>query len=208
MQEFETYFFDFDGTLVDSHDSLVKIFQGAYKAVGVDVKEDYVLRLMRISLQQGYEELKAPQDEASIQLFASEIKRLLKDDEINKLVKNYDDTKQALYILHSLGKKIAIVTSNNKRHVEEILNYLDIDKNMFSAIVGNEETKRHKPFADPILKGLELTNSKKETSCYVGDGLDDMTSAVAAGVYPILIDRLDEYGDVNHFIIKTLEELY
>ena len=208
MEEFDVYLFDFDGTLVDSHESLKEIFKRAYKSVGVDVSDDYIRRLMRVQLQQGYKELNAPQDEESFHKFGEEIIRLLDDEEITKLVLNYDDVHQALFVLHSMGKKLGIVTSNNQKHVRDVLRHLGIDDNYFSVIVGNKETKKHKPNPDPILKALELLNISSEGVCYVGDGLDDMTCAVEAGVYPILLDRLDEYGDSNHLVIKTLDELY
>ena len=208
MQEFEVYLFDFDGTLVNSRDSLLAVFKRAYKSVGIEVGDEHILRLMRVQLQQGYRELGAPENEESVKLFASEIIRLLDIPEITALVKNYDDVKQALYVLKSMGKTLGIVTSNNQKHVRDVLQHLEIDENLFSVIVGNKETKLHKPNPDPILKALELLDISNENVCYVGDGLDDMSCAVNANVYPILIDRLDEYGDSNHIVIKTLDELY
>ena len=208
MEEFDVYLFDFDGTLVNSRDSLLEVFKRAYKSVGIDVGDEHILHLMRVQLQQGYRELGAPEDEASIKLFASEIIRLLDVPEITELVKNYDDVKQALFVLKSMGKTLGIVTSNNQKHVRDVLRHLDIDESLFSVIVGNTETKLHKPNPDPILKALELLNISSEGVCYVGDGLDDMSCAVNANVYPILVDRLDEYGDSNHIVIKTLDELY
>ena len=100
-----------------------------------------------------------------------------------------------------------IVTSNNARHVKDVLNFLGIDKDLFKIIVGNEETKRHKPYPDPVLKGLELLEEKPDRVCYVGDGLDDMTSASIAGVTPVLLDRRNEYKDEPYIMIKTLKEL-
>ena len=208
MEEFNVYFFDFDGTLVDSRDSLLAVFKRAYKSVGIEVGDEHILRLMRVQLQQGYRELGAPEDEESVKVFADEIIRLLDVPEITKLVKNYEDVKQALFVLKSMGKTLGIVTSNNQKHVRDVLRHLGIDENLFSVIVGNKETKLHKPNPDPILKALELLNISNEGVCYVGDGLDDMACAVNANVYPILLDRLDEYGDSNHIVIKTLEELY
>ena len=208
MEEFNVYFFDFDGTLVDSRDSLLAVFKRAYKSVGIEVGDEHILRLMRVQLQQGYRELGAPEDEESVKIFANEIIRLLDVPEITELVKNYEDVKQALFVLKSMGKTLGIVTSNNQKHVRDVLRHLGIDENLFSVIVGNKETKFHKPNPDPILKALELLNISNEGVCYVGDGLDDMACAVNANVYPILLDRLDEYGDSNHVVIKTLDELY
>ena len=208
MEEFNVYFFDFDGTLVDSRDSLLAVFKRAYKSVGIEVGDEHILRLMRVQLQQGYRELGAPEDEESVKIFANEIIRLLDVPEITELVKNYEDVKQALFVLKSMGKTLGIVTSNNQKHVRDVLRHLGIDENLFSVIVGNKETKLHKPNPDPILKALELLNISNEGVCYVGDGLDDMACAVNANVYPILLDRLDEYGDSNHVVIKTLDELY
>ena len=208
MEEFNVYFFDFDGTLVDSRDSLLAVFKRAYKSVGIEVGDEHILRLMRVQLQQGYRELGAPEDEESVKNFANEIIRLLDVPEITELVKNYEDVKQALFVLKSMGKTLGIVTNNNQKHVRDVLRHLGIDENLFSVIVGNKETKLHKPNPDPILKALELLNISNEGVCYVGDGLDDMACAVNANVYPILLDRLDEYGDSNHVVIKTLDELY
>ena len=115
MKKFKTYLFDFDGTLVDSHDSLVKVFKGAYGSVGVEVPDGYVLRLMRISLFQGYSELKGPTDEASIKTFADNIIALLDDEKVLKLTKSYSDTLSNLERLKNSGATLALslVTTSN-----------------------------------------------------------------------------------------------
>ena len=208
MLEFNTYLFDFDGTLVDSHDSLVLVFKEAYEKVGIKVPENYVLRLMRIPLYQGYEELNAPDDEASRKLFGEEIIRLLDDPEVLKATKTYKDVKDVITELYKRGKKLGIVTSNNARHVADVLDYIGLGKSMFSVIVGNKETKRHKPYPDPILKGLELLGESQDNACYVGDGLDDMRSAVNAMVTPVLVDRRNEYTkEHSDLIIENLRGL-
>ena len=43
--------------------------------------------------------------------------------------------------------------------------------------------------------------------CYVGDGLDDMRSATAAKVKPILLDRIKEYDNESYDKIYSLIEL-
>ena len=207
MKTFNTYLFDFDGTLVDSHDSLVKVFEGAYASVGVTVPNGYVIRLMRIPLGQGYKELKGPENEESYKVFEKNIISLLDEEEVLKLTKSYEDTKPMLEKLHSLGKRLGIVTSNNVKHVKEVLRHLDIDENLFSVIIGNQQTKKHKPNPDPIYKALELLNISKDGVCYVGDGLDDKRAALNAGVTPVLLDRQKEYKNEDGIIIYSLSEL-
>ena len=208
MRKFEIYFFDFDGTLVDSHDSLVEVFGGAYASVGVKVPDGYVLRLMRIPLYQGYHELNGPTDEASIKLFGDKIIALLNDERVLKLTKSYSDTISNLERLKNEGAKLGIVTSNNKKHVNDVLGFLNIDPNLFSVIVGNEETKKHKPNPDPIYKGMELLDvTNKEKVCYVGDALDDKKAAINAGVTPILVDRDHIYQNEDGIVINDLSEL-
>ena len=207
MKDFDTYLFDFDGTLVDSHDSLVLVFEGAYSKVGVKVPNGYVTRLMRCPLGVGYKELNGPEDEESVKLFSDEIVRLLDDEEVLKATKAYKDTLPMLLELHRRGKRLGIVTSNNRKHVKDVLRFLGIDENLFSLIVGNEATKKHKPNPDPILKGLETLGIGKENVCYVGDAIDDMRSAINAEVTPVLLDRHNEYKDECEIIIKSLEEL-
>lgn len=207
MQKFKTYLFDFDGTLVDSHDSLVKVFEDSYASVGVKVPQGYVLRLMRIPLFQGYEELNAPKDEASIKLFVDRINETLDDPEVLKLTRPYEDVFSNLIRLKNEGATLGIVTSNNVKHVKEVLHFLDFPKNLFDVIVGNQETKKHKPNPDPIYKALEILGISKEGACYVGDGLDDKRAAVNAGVGAVLLDRNDEYENEDGIVIHSLSEL-
>ena len=207
MKEFDVYLFDFDGTLVDSYESLVLVFSGAYSKVGVKVPDGYVLRLMRCPLVAGYDELNAPKDEESVKIFTDEILRLLDDEEVLRATKSYIEVEEVLKELVKRGKKLGIVTSNNKKHVCDVLKFLNIDKSLFSVIIGNEETKKHKPNPDPIYKGLEKLGVSKKGVCYVGDALDDMNSALNAKVTPILVDRNDEYDGECEIEITNLKEL-
>ena len=207
MKSFDTYLFDFDGTLVDSYESLVKVFSGAYSKVGVKVPEGYTLRLMRCPLYVGYQELNGPVDEESKKIFGDEIVRLLDDPDVLKATKTYEEVKEVLETLRKNGKTLGIVTSNSKKHVLEVLHFIGLDSSLFSVVIGNEATKRHKPYPDPILKGLELLGKNIEGCCYVGDAPDDMKSAVNAKVTPVLIDRNHEHGNLCEITIYSLDEL-
>ena len=208
MKSIETYLFDFDGTLVDSHDSLVEVFHGAYASVGVDVPEGYVLRLMRIPLIQGYEELGAPMTDEAMKVFEKNIRALLDAEFVLKLTKSYEDVLPALIKLKNKGKQLGIVTSNNVKHVKDVLRFLNIDEKMFDVIIGNDDTEKHKPNPEPIYKAMELLSlTDKSKVCYVGDALDDKKAALNAGVTPVLLDRADQYLDEDGIVITSLSEL-
>lgn len=208
MKCIETYLFDFDGTLVDSHDSLVEVFHGAYASVGVDVPEGYVLRLMRIPLIQGYEELGAPMTDEAMKVFEKNIRALLDAEHVLKLTKSYEDVLPALQKLKAKGKQLGIVTSNNVKHVYDVLRFLNIDHKMFDVIIGNDDTEKHKPNPEPIYKAMELLSlTDKSKICYVGDALDDKKAAINAGVLAVLLDRADQYLDEDGIVITSLTEL-
>lgn len=207
MKSYSTYLFDFDGTLVDSHDSLVKVFEDSYEVVGVKVPEGYCLRLMRIPLFQGYAELNAPDDEISKKKFGDMINLSLDAPEVLKLTKQYDDTLDNLMRLKNSGAKLGIVTSNNVNHVRDVLHFLNIPEDLFAVIVGNKETKKHKPNPDPLYKALELLNISKDNVCYVGDALQDKETAINAGMDAILLDRNHEYDNESGIVIHSLSEL-
>ena len=208
MKCIETYLFDFDGTLVDSHDSLVEVFHGAYASVGVDVPEGYVLRLMRIPLIQGYEELGAPMTDEAMKVFEKNIRALLDAEFVLKLTKSYEDVLPALIKLKNKGKQLGIVTSNNVKHVKDVLRFLNIDEKMFDVIIGNDDTEKHKPNPEPIYKAMELLSlTDKSKICYVGDALDDKKAALNAGVTAVLLDRADQYLDEDGIVITSLSEL-
>ena len=79
---------------------------------------------------------------------------------------------------------------------------------MFDVIIGNDDTKKHKPDAEPILKAMEILHlTDKSKICYVGDALDDKKAAKNAGVLPVLLDRENIYQNEDGIIISSRSEL-
>ena len=207
MKQYDLYLFDFDGTLVDTYESLTYVFGGSFEAVGVKISPNDVPQLMRSSLRAGYDTMGAPSDDESYKEYVSMIIKLLDDEESIRLSKAYEEVKKVLHELKEKGAKLGIVTSNNKKHVMQVINHLDLGDHLFDVIIGNGEAKRTKPNPDPVLAALEALNFEKDRVCYVGDALDDMRCGASAGVSPILVDRYNEYPNEDYLKIKTLDEL-
>lgn len=208
MKEYKVYLLDFDGTLIDSEESLINVFLLAYKKVGINVSKDQVSYLMRIPLSQGYKELNGPSDK--YKEYNEEINRLLNADETLKLTKLYKDTLPFLETLRSKNKKAAVVTGNNKHHYNDVLDFFNIPKDTFSSFVGNEETKILKPNPEPLLLALKLMHFQGDLKdvCYIGDAEMDAVAASRAGIDAYIIDRNNEYKDLPYNIINSLMEMF
>lgn len=208
MKEYNVYLLDFDGTLIDSEESLINVFLSAYKKVGINVSKNQVSHLMQIPLSEGYKELNGPQEK--YKEYNDEINHLLNQEETVKLTKIYSDTIPFLNTLKSKNKLAAVVTGNNKRHYNDILEFFNIPKDTFSSFVGNEETKLHKPNPEPLLLALKLMNYQGDLKdvCYIGDAEMDAIAALRAGIDAYIIDRKNVYKDLSYNRINSLMDMF
>jgi HAD superfamily hydrolase (TIGR01549 family) len=96
-------------------------------------------------------------------------------------VKVFDDIKDTLVKLNEMGISIGIVTSKTK---EEFLNdFVPFGLiNYFKLVVCADDTEKHKPNPEPILKFIELSGADKSKTIYIGDTKYDMDCAFGAGI--------------------------
>lgn len=208
MKKYRYYLFDFDGTLVDSIRSSEYVFIEAYKSIGITIKQEDVLGYTREPIPDAYKRLNAPEEMWG--KFAENILSLVNSQKSVDLVDIYDDTYDTICDLRMDEATLGIVTSNNARHVNDILRKFGMEKIFFEVIVGNGEAPIPKPDPMPINKAIEMLHYEgdRKDIVYVGDSLNDIKAAKAAHVEAILLDRDDEYKDSEDYIrIRSLKEL-
>ena len=72
--------------------------------------------------------------------------------------------------------------ANEEKNIDMLfLDQLPIRK-YFSICICADDTKEHKPSAQPLLKYMELSGARKEETVYIGDSASDMACALNAGV--------------------------
>ena len=108
--------------------------------------------------------------------------------------------------------KTAIVTSRLRRTTMEGIEKFDLH-DFFDTVVTMEDTKKHKPDAEPVFEALRRLDIEAEKAIMVGDSKFDIMCARNAGVKSVLVDwsvaAQAESGIENKadFKIRSLKEL-
>lgn len=181
-QKIENFIFDIDGTLIDTIDMYMPAMIDTLAQHGHPVAPDKVeqtkhdlfgitgrdaLRLAGISEEEIPEMLKDWFD-----LAYQRADRAKVIEGIPEMLNTLANRKDA---------KIAIATSKLADEYQEyFVNKYDFAK-LFKVAVTSADTKKHKPAPDPILAAMDKMGADPATTVYVGDTINDMKAAHAAG---------------------------
>ena len=179
-QKIENFIFDIDGTLIDTIDMPAmidtlaqhghpvapdKVEQTKHDLFGITGRD--ALRLAGISEEEIPEMLKDWFDLAYQR--ADRAKVIEGIPEMLNTLANREDA------------KIAIATSKLADEYQEyFVNKYDFAK-LFKVAITSADTKKHKPAPDPILAAMDKMGADPATTVYVGDTINDMKAAHAAG---------------------------
>ena len=203
--QFDVYLFDFDGTLCDTRESLVPVFQAGFASVGRKVTAEEAERWMHLNLYQSLVDSGIP--ETYYQCVIDATIAALDMPESLAMIKTFPDFIPVLKELQHRGKRLGIVSNNTSTHIRLVLETLKIDI-PFDCIVGSDMFQHGKPHAEPIDTALRLLGEKAGSHvCYVGDSLQDPECGTNAHIEGVLLDREGTHPDFQGMRIATLDEL-
>ena len=175
--------FDLDGTLINTNNLIIETFQHVFKEyLNIDVKREELVRDFGEPL--GYT-----------------IKRYTDDDKVDSLIKAYktynevihddlteaiDGVEEGIKELKEKGYKVAIVTSKRREVTNRGLKLFNLFK-LMDCIVTPEDTEKHKPEPEPVLKACEILGVNPEETIMVGDSHNDILSGKRAGAKSCLV---------------------
>ena len=181
-QKIENFIFDIDGTLIDTIDMYMPAMIDTLAQHGHPVAPDKV--------EQTKHDLFGITGRDALRLAG------ISEDEIPAIQQDWFDlayqrADRAKVIegipemLNTLANredaKIAIATSKLADEYQEyFVNKYDFAK-LFKVAITSADTKKHKPAPDPILAAMDKMGADPATTVYVGDTINDMKAAHAAG---------------------------
>ena len=205
MKEYAIYLFDFDGTLFDTKLSLRKVWKDAFAAIGEKVTDEQCDHYMHQNLFQTLDERHVKKEDYPA--FGAALTASIDDPETVAQNVPFPETKAVLDALRAKGKKIGIVSGNSVHHIRLVLAYWEYGE-VADVMMGCDVYEHGKPSPEPLLFALrDLGETPSPAVLYVGDSLQDIEAADAAGIDSLLIDREEEHPGFPRPRLKDLSQL-
>ena len=186
MREYALYLFDFDNTLFDTRCGIEAILREALPVLGVEYGPDSFDECLGLTMDQVYDRYMGD-DRSRYRDFERSFMSVVMSDAYLG-APPFPETARVLESLRARGKRIGVVSGKKAYKIVNLLRANGLD-GYPETVVGFDETERHKPFPDPILKGMSSFDVPKDETVYVGDSPNDALAAEAARVDCVIVDR-------------------
>ncbi len=203
--QFDAFLFDFDGTIFDTHASLVGTYRRGFEAIGLPCTPEDVAREMHYALVQTCAHYNLSEEESNTLI--QTIRANTDNPEFLALVKIFPETVEVIRSLKEKGKRVAIMSGNGEPHIRGLLQKFGVES-LFEFVVGRSPDRRPKPSGDPVEAAMAYwPDINRDKVVYVGDSLQDPETAHNGGIHAILIDRKGEFPAYEGEKITDLREL-
>lgn len=168
--------FDIDGTIIDTEKAVISSLQKLLKVeTGIDYPADELSFVLGIPGSVSLKQLNITDTETACEKWNNYMKEFYND------IRVFPDLEEIIKRLHDLKIKTGIVTSKTKQELIDDFNPFGLHE-YFDYIVCADDTNKHKPHPEPILKCLEISKASPSETIYIGDTSYDMQCAQSAGV--------------------------
>ncbi|MGG4091504.1 HAD family hydrolase [Paenibacillus lautus] len=173
---YQSVIFDIDGTLLNSDQAILMAFQKALlEETGQEHSIEMLTSFMGMTSVNSLTKLGVPDVAQANAKILQYLRRFF------HLMGLYSGIEDMLQQLKKKNVHMGIVTSKTRE--EFTTDFLPLGINdFFSCVVCADDTSKHKPEAEPLLKYMELTGVNPAKSVYIGDTLYDQQCADAAKI--------------------------
>lgn len=209
--KYSIYLFDFDYTLVDSSQGIIKCINYALDKMNYSKCQDYLIeKLIGESLEKIFFEITKEGEFIKFQKFRDYFMEYsLKHMHDNVTV--YSDTINTLRELKSKNRQIGILSAKDNFTIKKISKRLGFFE-YIDLILGEDDVENQKPAADQINLSLKLLEKSPKDAIYVGDSIVDAMAAVNANVDFCAITRgkttAEQFRQFQHIgLIDNLSDI-
>ncbi len=181
MRDYMYYFFDADGTLIDTTELIWQCFENTAKITGHGpIGRETTLKHIGLTLRDQMTVHFGKIDDAEYDRYRT-IHMNYQMSVYRQYLKLFPGVSDTLEKLKNNGKKLAIVTSRFRNSLDVYLRDTGI-YDYFDIIISPESTKCHKPHPEPAIKALEELSARKPETLFVGDTTFDIECGAGAGI--------------------------
>ena len=169
-----TILFDWDGTIVDSIGALYETDAAICRKLGIDFDLDIFRRHFSPNWRLMYANLGIPEsrEDEAVAVWRETFRR--------DRMEPFDGVQTALAELAAAGFVLGLVTGGSRPEIEPQLARVGVNELLTVRVYG-DDTPSGKPDPAPLMLALKMCMSHPGEAIYVGDALDDMRMAAAAG---------------------------
>lgn len=174
--------FDVDGTLIDSADAVIECFLRTFRdlALPAPARDTIIHGISRPAEVQFRDLCEHDPDECAV-IFRTHFAEIGCD-----MTVLLPRVAAGLKRLTDAGLRLGIATSRSRESAEMLLEHLGVYHH-FDCCITPSQVTHPKPHPEPVLKALEILDTKPENACFVGDTKYDVHAAQAAGVRSIAV---------------------
>jgi HAD superfamily hydrolase (TIGR01509 family) len=178
------FLFDWDGTIVDSVPALFETDAAIARRLGLPFDREIFKRTFSPNWRRKYDAMGVT--EAQVEEAVAVWSEMFDSSEM----KPFPDVPQALSRLAERGHVLGVVTSGSRESIRPQFARLGLDGILGVGVFGDDPVEG-KPDPAPLLLALERAGGiAPSKAIYLGDALDDMRMAVAAGVTGVGIESM------------------
>lgn len=174
--------FDFDGTIMDTRQTIVYAKQETMKTMGLKVYDEATCAsTIGLSAKLGFQRLYPEMPEKQIDELVVLYRRVFEEAKETMPPTIFPNVVDTLEILSQKGYELTIATSRNTPSIHEFLDKLKLRK-YFKYVLGGDDTKLLKPNPEPVLRTLEDLDYAPDQAMVIGDMPFDIIMGKSANV--------------------------
>ena len=181
MKKVKLIILDFDGTLADTQELIVKTMQQTLEALGLESRTDeQCASMIGLPLKQAFTDLLSMSDEMGGQCVET-YRRIFNENNAVYKIPTFPNVLETLYQLHKQGYTLTIASSRSNRSLREFVNDMHLN-DVIPYVLGAEDVTRAKPNPEPVLQTLEIFHCTPDEAMVIGDTWYDIEMGKRAGV--------------------------